>query len=60
MRYGGKIMSDDRAEELVLSDEERRLIIQIRELNYGEMSITVRNGNPTRIEEIRKSILLTD
>ena len=53
-------MADKREDKLVLNDEEQRLIVYIRSLHYGEMSITVRDGRPTRIEEVRKSILLTD
>lgn len=47
-------------ERLVLSPQEQKLIKCIRELWYGEMHISVHGGKPVRIEEIKKSILLTD
>ena len=53
-------MSEKKMDELVFTEEERKLILHIRGLYYGEMSITVREGKPTRIEEIRKSILLSE
>ena len=41
-----------------LSEQERRLIRILRELDYGEIRIIITGGKPTRIEEIKKSILL--
>ncbi len=41
-----------------LSVQEERVIRLIRELGYGQVMITVRDGKPCRVEEIRKSIQL--
>ena len=41
-----------------LSVQEEQVIRLIRELGYGQVMITVRDGKPCRVEEIRKSIQL--
>lgn len=46
-------------EAFELNEQERQLIEYVRKLNYGEMNIMVREGKPVRIEEIKKSIMLT-
>lgn len=41
---------------LAISDQEQQIIKLIRELGYGQVLITVKEGKPCRVEEIRKSI----
>lgn len=41
-----------------ISEQEWQVIQLIRELDYGELSIMVKGGEPCRVEEIRKSIQL--
>lgn len=48
----------DKEEALIPNEQEKRLIALIREMGFGEMHITVRNGKPVRVEEIRKSVQL--
>ena len=40
------------------TEQERRLIEVLRDLDYGELRIVVRNGTPVHAEEIKKSIKL--
>ena len=47
-----------RDETVILSEQERKIIRILRELDYGEIRIIITGGKPTRIEEIKKSILL--
>lgn len=47
-------------EKLQLTPAEEILIKQIRSLGYGEMRVLVKDNCPIRIEEIRKSIQLTN
>ncbi len=44
--------------EVKLTEQERKLIAIIRNLEFGEVRIVVTDGKPTRIEEIKKSIKL--
>ncbi|MDD4376891.1 MAG: DUF2292 domain-containing protein [Eubacteriales bacterium] len=41
-----------------ISIQESRLLDIIRKTHYGEVKIVVTEGNPVRIEEIKKSIKL--
>ena len=41
-----------------LNSQERQLVQMIRELNYGQLTITVKAGKPIHVEEVRKSIPL--
>ena len=41
-----------------LASQEWQLIRMIRELDYGQLTITVKTGKPIHVEEIRKSIPL--
>ena len=43
---------------LKLTEQERKLIEIIRNLEFGEVRIVVNDKKPTRIEEIKKSIKL--
>lgn len=45
---------------LILTKAERQLIALIRSLDYGEVRIIVKDKNPIRVEEIRRSIQLTN
>ncbi len=40
--------------------EERRLIRYMRELNYGEIRLEIKNGKPVMIRKERADIKLTD
>lgn len=41
-----------------LSSQEWQLIQMIRELDYGQLTITVKAGKPIHADEVRKSIPL--
>lgn len=41
-----------------LTEKEKRLIEEIRKIEFGEMKIVIQNNSPIRIEEIKKSIKL--
>ncbi|MGN0978010.1 MAG: DUF2292 domain-containing protein [Faecousia sp.] len=43
-----------------MTKAERQLIELIRSLEYGEVRIVVKDKNPIRVEEIRRSIQLTN
>lgn len=43
---------------MVLSDKEAQVIRYLRELQYGELHVFVKEGKPFRVEEIRRSIML--
>ena len=42
----------------VISSQEWQLIQMIRELDYGQLTITVKASKPIHVEEVRKSIPL--
>lgn len=44
--------------EKELSEKEKRLIKLVRNTGYGEIHITVREGQPVQVEEVKKSIML--
>lgn len=50
--------TDRKKEPNRLSDREAKLIQIIRELQFGELTLHIADGNPVRIEEVRKSIKL--
>ena len=52
-------MTEDRKHITELSSEERRIIKLIRELQYGEVAVSVQRGVPIRAE-IRQSVLLSN
>jgi len=41
-----------------LAEQEKKVIEIMRGLDYGELHITIKNGSPVHVEEIRKSIKL--
>ncbi len=43
---------------LRLTEKEAKLIQIIRDVKFGELTLHVADGNPVRIEEVRKSIKL--
>jgi hypothetical protein len=47
---------NDEKEELVLNEQEKRLILMIREVKYGELHLFISEGKPIRAEEIKKSV----
>ncbi len=51
---------EDRAPErkLRLSEREEKLIRMIREVQFGEIQLHIADGQPVRLEEVRKSIKL--
>lgn len=48
----------DYKEEITLNEQEKRLIIMIRDMRYGELHLFISEGKPVRAEEIKKSIKL--
>jgi len=46
------------AGKLSLTVHEQKLIEILRDLNFGEMRIVVKDGTPVHVEEIKKSIKL--
>ena len=49
---------ENKKDSMRLSEKEEKMIRLIRELQYGEMRLIVTDGQPVRIEEVRKSIKL--
>ncbi len=49
---------DTKSCPMVLSAKEAQVIRYLRELQYGELHVFVKEGNPFRVEEIRRSIML--
>ena len=43
---------------LSLSEKEEKLILLIREMQFGEIQLYVADGQPVRLEEVRKSVKL--
>lgn len=41
-----------------LTEKERKLIIYLRALGYGQLVIYIEQGQPVRIEDVKKSIKL--
>ena len=52
-------MRDDKKVYRELSPEEQRIIDLVRELNYGELVVMVKEKQPVRVE-IRRSISLKE
>ncbi|MBQ7769363.1 MAG: DUF2292 domain-containing protein [Oscillospiraceae bacterium] len=44
--------------DIILTKAEKQLIQIIRSLDYGEVRVMIKDRNPIRVEEIRKSIQL--
>ena len=45
-------------EKVQLSEKEEKLIRLIREMQFGEIQLHIADGQPVRLEEIRKSVKL--
>lgn len=43
---------------LECSPKEKRIIDLMRRMDFGEIRVVIQDGNPIRIEEIKKSIKL--
>jgi len=52
---GNEVNTD---KELVLTDRERKLIELLRITGYGQLVIYLEQGQPVRVEELKKSIKL--
>lgn len=39
-----------------ISDQEWQVLQHLRQLQYGELLVSVKDGRPIRLEEIRRSI----
>ena len=46
--------------EIVLTKAEKQLIKILRALDYGEIRVMIKENRPIRVEEIRRSIQLTN
>ncbi|MDR0812811.1 MAG: DUF2292 domain-containing protein [Oscillospiraceae bacterium] len=44
--------------ELTLTEQEKKIILLLREVKFGEVKVVVQDGIPVRLDEIRKSIKL--
>lgn len=51
-------MAQNTEQSLPLSDKEKKLIELLREIRFGEVRVFLTDGQPVRIEEVRKSIKL--
>ncbi|MBQ8830164.1 MAG: DUF2292 domain-containing protein [Oscillospiraceae bacterium] len=47
-------------ESVVLTKSEKQLIELVRALDYGELRVIIKDKHPIRVEEIRRSIQLTN
>lgn len=45
---------------LILTKAEKQLVELVRSLDYGEVRIVVKDNKPIRVEEIKRSIQLTN
>ena len=39
-----------------LSEQELQVVQIMREIEYGELMVSIKGGKPVRVEEVRKSI----
>ena len=51
-------MAQEKEAPLSLTERERKLILLLREIKFGEINLFVSDGQPVRVEEVRKSIKL--
>ena len=42
----------------VCTMSEKEVILLLRSLPFGELTVSVRNGEPVRVEEVRRSIMI--
>jgi len=55
---GGVHIGAVKRPELSLTEKEAKVLEVLRDLDYGELVVTVKGGIPVHIEEIKKSIKL--
>jgi hypothetical protein len=59
---GGAVLAEKKdgasAIELTLTEQEKKIILLLREVKFGEVKVVVQDGIPVRLDEIRKSIKL--
>lgn len=48
---------NDKKEEL--TSQEKQVLDLMRQVEYGEIRIIINNGKPVRVEEVKKSILIS-
>jgi hypothetical protein len=48
----------DENEAVTLNDQEKRLVLMIRAIKYGELHLYISDGKPIRAEKIIKSVKL--
>lgn|GEM_PF-760452 len=53
----GSLMSEIKT-KIEVSEKEEKLLRLIRELKFGELQVFIADGQPVRVEEVRKSIKL--
>lgn len=49
-------MSDKKEE---LTSQEKQVLDLMRQVEFGEIRIIINNGKPVRVEEVKKSILIS-
>ena len=42
----------------IITDKENKLLEELRKVTYGRVVVFMENGQPVRIEEVRKSVKL--
>lgn len=45
-------------EPIRITEQDKQVIALMREINYGQIIINVKEGKPIHVEEVRKSILI--
>lgn len=49
-------MSEEKMLQMEVSAVERKVLEMAREIDYGQIIVTIKHGVPIRVEEVRKSI----
>lgn len=49
---------ENKIEKMELNEKEKKLILLIREIGFGELKVIIQDKQPLRIEELKKSIKL--
>ncbi|MDR0288295.1 MAG: YezD family protein [Clostridiales bacterium] len=50
------VKNSEARDNVVLSEQEKKVIFILRDIKYGEVKIVVQDGVIVRVDEIRKSI----
>ena len=53
---GGEEVEKEQVVSAQISEQEWQIIQLMREIDYGELVISMKGGKPIRVEEVRKSI----